>query len=324
MSDVTPWDVLSTPNKGEFTRRKVRIGQLFNIYWVLDEENYKGLLIPVDVSVDTERLLRSNFKLKGVAFHLVKDEEPLLLIKLVKNEYQSIFLKLCLDLCDVIYSCKSSSQIFPAVTNRVSAWRKLLANSNGSLLNDLEKQGLFAELLFIKYFLEKKPKLEHEIIDGWKGPEKSQHDFVIGERSIEIKSITNSSRNKISVSSEDQLYTKLTEFYLRVYFMIVHSQGQCGKSINKLVESIYSMIECEENSALLEAKLLEAKYINILDNDYPRFTCKEISNYEVVDGFPRIIPEYTLDGVNSIKYKVEISAMENFRVTEEIFWNENE
>ena len=77
------------------------------------------------------------------------------------------------------------------------------------------------------------------------------------------------------------------------------------------------------NIEFLEAKLLEAKYINIPENDHPRFVVKDVVNYKLVEGFPRIIPDYLIEGVESVRYKVNLSFVDKFKINEQVFWEDS-
>jgi hypothetical protein len=318
MSSSNPWSVLLVPPQGSLNRRKVKEGEPFDVFWVLDSLGNKGLLFDVDDSVDEKKLLKASLKLKGIAFSLLDEGRKMLFIKLVEINYQDIFEKLCCDLIEVIYSCKQYGNIFPKISSRLMSWKKLLANSGGGLLSEIEKQGLYAELCFLLEMLKKESCNYISVINSWCGPEKSQHDFVLGEKAIEIKSITNSSRNKITISSEDQLYTLLDELYLSVYFLVVHGSGKLGESLNEVVSKIYSELPCVESIAIFEGKLLEAKYIRIPDNDRPLFSVKEVTNYDVVENFPRIIPSSLSNGVGSVKYKIDVSSIGKYKSIKEI------
>lgn len=320
MNEPMPWESLNIPDPGKLTRRKVKSNEKFEIFWVLDDVGSKGVLIQVDESVDAEVIIKSQLKLKGMTFTLINDEKRRLLIKLKNNEYSAIFHRFCLDLCDITHGCKSEKQIFSSLKNRINSWKKLLANSNGDLLSDIEKQGLYTELKFVKLCLQKKKWSEIEVIDSWKGPEKSQHDFVLGDFAIEIKSITNSSRNKVLISSEDQLFTKLNKLFLRVYFLTVHKDGRVGESLNSLVSDILSYIDTPQNKEQFESKLLESKYINIPENNLPSFKVKEFTDYEISDEFPKIIPSNLIEGVLDVRYKINLAVTEKFEVIEERLW----
>lgn len=324
MNDQMPWDSLAIPQLGKLTRRKVESDKSFEVFWVLDEAGDKGLLIQVDDTIDAEKILKSQLKLKGISFSLIDDEKRRVLVKLQKNEYTIIFYKLCLDLCEIVYACKSDKQIFPALKNRIGSWKKLLANSNGNLLSDIEKQGLFAELKFLELCLKKQVWAESEVIDSWKGPEKAQHDFVMGEQAVEIKSITNSSRNKVSISSQDQLFTRLSRLFLRVNFLTLHKDGRTGENLNLLVGSIHKLIEDGAARERFDSKLLESKYIDITENNLPSFTVKEVTDFEVTKDFARIIPSDLMDGVFDVRYKIDLAGVERFKVEEECIWGEYE
>jgi hypothetical protein len=319
MNKNDPWSLLELPVSGEFTRRKVVEGEIFDVYWVIDNLKQRGILIEIDDEIEPERVKSSLSKLRGVSFSLIKDTKKWLLIRLIEVEYLDIFEKLCLDLADVTFENRKVRQVFPAISNRVAAWKKLLTGSKNTLLSDIEKQGLFGELTFLNDNLKLKEISEVTLVDSWKGPEKSQHDFVLGERAIEVKTVTNISRNNVIISSEDQLFTELDELYLSIYFLVNHSNGDEGISLNTLVDEVLSRLEQSESIGLFESKLLDAKYINISDNNLPRYTVKKVNNYLVCDDFPRVIPAILSAGINSVSYKLDVSYLDKFQVMHALF-----
>src|SRR5690606_23528752 len=116
-----------------------------------------------------------------------------------------------------------------------------------SVLSPKEIQGLFAELYFISQKLQEDSSLETILINGWEGPEKTQHDFILESTAVEIKSIAGNDRGKVRISSEDQLHTHLDKIFLRVYLLSRLENTERGESLNSIVNSIFTMLTIPGN-----------------------------------------------------------------------------
>jgi hypothetical protein len=73
-----------------------------------------------------------------------------------------------------------------AVTHALSSLRRLLAGRGR--MSEEEEVGLFGELLVLKHFLQKAPS--SDAIAYWQGPEGAEHDFVLPDGDVEVKSTT--------------------------------------------------------------------------------------------------------------------------------------
>ena len=154
------------------------------------------------------------------------------------------------------------------------------------------------------------------LISGWEGPQKTQHDFIMEGTAVEIKSITGNEREKVRISSEDQLYTHMNSLFLRVYLLSKLESNERGDSLNSIVNRIFSKLTSPSNRDLFEIKLHSARYIDIPEYDIPRFQVNDCLSYHVLDSFPRITRQSLPEGIEAVSYDLVLASIENFRVSD--------
>ncbi len=236
-----------------------------------------------------------------------------LIIKLEDTQNQDVFLKLCLDLIEHVKASEQNQNTFHVICRRLKKWQSLLSGKARNLLSANEVQGLYAELYFLAEMLESDRSRESILIYGWKGPEKNQHDFILSDIAVEIKSIAGDQRGKVRITSEDQLDTHLGRLYLRVYFLSEVQQG--GESLNAITRRIINQLTHRENRELLELKLESARYIDIPDYDLPMFRVKDCRTYLVLDDFPRITRKTLPEGIEAVAYDLVLAGIDRFRIS---------
>lgn len=313
-----PWDELHVPVHGQISRRRVDSETPYALYWTRDDSGRPGLMIEVSNRLSLVALKGAKFKIRQISTDVLDfphESFRALVVRLESTQHSDVFLKLCLDLIEVVTeSTDNSEHTFPLILQRLRKWQALLSARNGNLLTVSEIQGLFSELSFIAEALTQNRGLENLVIRGWEGPEKTQHDFVLNETAVEIKSIAGNSRGKVKISSEDQLDTHLARMFLRVYFLTMMIDCEGGVSLNALVTRIRSMIVSPENRDRFEELLTDAGYIDIPNYNTPCFQINERRTYSVKDGFPRITRNLLPDGVDTVTYHISLATIEKFKV----------
>ncbi|WP_164689632.1 PD-(D/E)XK motif protein [Herpetosiphon llansteffanensis] len=309
-----PWsDMAPAPNR-QIVRRRVKIEVDFALFWVQDHEGRPGLLIEISKLIPNPLFKEAKINIRDIYVDVVEFNDENIRALLIKLEYQQnkdVFLKLCLDLIDHIKIHHQKNDIFQIVCKRLKKWQSLLSTKKNNLLSKNEIQGLYAELYFIDNMLEKNLLSENELIQGWKGPEKKHQDFIIDDIAIEVKSLAGDQRDKVRITSEDQLYTHLDQLYLQVYFLS-ETQNH-GESLNTITKRIISKLEYNATRDLFELKLEFAGYIDISDYDSPLFKVKDEYTYIIRDDFPRITRKIIPEGIESVTYDIVLSSIEKFR-----------
>ncbi|KPL82257.1 PD-(D/E)XK motif protein [Herpetosiphon geysericola] len=309
-----PWADMTPAPKRQLVRRRVKIEVDFALFWIQDHEGRPGLLIEISKLVPNISLQEAKINIRDISvdvFEFNDDNIRALVVKLEHRQNQDVFLKLCLDLIENIKTYHDKYDIFYTVCKRLKKWQSLFSSGLKNLLSKNEMQGLYAELYFIANMLENNLLDENILIQGWKGPEKKHQDFILNDSAIEIKSLAGDQRDKVRITSEDQLYTHLEHLYLQVYFLSETQNN--GESLNTITKRIISNLRKIEIINLFELKLGIAGYIDISDYDLPLFKVKDHYMYIIKDDFPRITRNFLPEGIESVTYELVLSSIERFR-----------
>jgi len=316
MSPSDPWVEIPVASVGRRSRKRVNPDGKFALFWFRDESGRPGLLIEISTRVSSTSLKDVKLNISDISVD-VEDiaEEKLrtLVITLDDLQHQDVFLKLCQDLIEHVTDGEDNKNTFYTICGRLKKWQSLLSSSIGSLLSANEVRGLYAELYFMAELLAKNPYRENLLINGWKGPEKTQQDYILDDVAVEIKSVSGNQRGKVRISSEDQLDTHLDKLFLRVYFLAENSHDGNGESLNAIVKRIADHLTGRENKAMFELKLEMSGYIDISDYDAPLFRVKDCRTYLVSDNFPRITRRAIPDGIEAVSYDLVLAGIENFK-----------
>jgi hypothetical protein len=316
ISTNNPWADIPSASSGQFTRRRVASEANFALFWFRDEQGRPGLLIEISRHISHASLQAARISIRDISVDVVEVADEairVLVIKLEDLQNQDVFLKLCIDLIEHVKMSEQSLDTFHVICGRLKKWQALLSSRARNLLSANEIQGLYAELYFLSEILESKRHCESVLIQSWKGPEKTQHDFIVDDMAIEVKSITGDQRTKIRITSEDQLDTHLEMLYLRVYFLSHVQNG--GESLNAITSRISSHLTSRENRELFEQKLEIAGYIDIKDYDSPEFRVKDCRTFLTRDDFPRITRKVLPEGIEAVAYDLVLASIDGFRVS---------
>ncbi len=323
-STENPWLDIPIAPPGSLSKIKVSADLPQRVFWIRDDQGYCGLLVEIDRAISKAILEKARINIRDMSTDVIEipeDNIRALTIKLEEAQNSDVFLKLCLDLIEHIHRCSAGEDIFHAVCARLKKWQSLLSGRKKQLLSARETQGLYAELFFIAENWLDNTDHQRLLINGWKGPEQVQHDFVLNDMAVEIKSIAGNQRGKVRISSEDQLHSHLGRLYLRIYFLSETQQDNGGESLNDIVKRIGEQITDSETKSAFETKLGVARYIDIPDYDLPLFIVNDSKTYIVSQEFPKITPQTIPDSVEAVSYDLVLAGIEIFRTEENIWEN---
>lgn len=316
-----PWADIPTAKAGKFCRLRVSNNTKHALFWFRDDTHRSGLLIEISQGISHAILKNVKINIRDISIDIVqldKENTRAFIIRLEEESNRDVFLKLCLDLIERVTASNETEEIFYIICGRLKKWQSLLSGKTRNLLSATEIQGLYSELYFIAEMLMKDKSRESLLIKGWEGPERIQHDFVLGDTAVEIKSVAGNQRGKVKISSEDQLDTHVEKLYLRVYFLSEIQDDINAESLNAIVRRIISLLIDKENRELFEIKLGAAGYIDIPDYDVPFFRVKDCRSYLVDNDFPRITRNTIPEGIEAVSYHVVLAAIEKYRIETEI------
>jgi len=307
-----PWDNIAVP---QTDLKLIRVDDTHHhdFSWGKDS-NGKALLVLALPELDEEELRQRKIELSGIKTDIRKlpDSGQLYFqLTLLSSENADIFHTLCNDVIEKTRTVPDLSAALHLVYQRLERWRAFLSKASKGILTPQEIQGLFAELSFLEECIDKSHVSAQAAVEGWQGPLGAPHDFIFGHEAVEIKSVGGSFADGVRISTEGQLTTHLSALYLHVVFLMQDIQCNSGISLNALVHRIREKL-AGEVLATLDGRLFDFGYIDIPDYDLPCFSVSQVKNYEVAEGFPRLIPENIPHGVSDVSYFIKFTSIENF------------
>lgn len=253
--------------------------------------------------------------LKIKYFHSANGE---LTVTISRNLHSSlsIFETITNDILEAISKLchEPGREIFYGVDKRIRIWLNFLKQKSPKQLSTREQIGLFGELLLFKSL---KERFANEAVwmNGWKGPEKNNKDFVYESFELEVKSIL-SDEGQIKISSLQQLeMNQKCPLYLAILKLDEVSEGE---TLPTLVDRCLELFESEFCRDIFISKLTLVGYSHFDKNLYTKkFSIRNDTILQVDEFFPRLTAAVVDKQIVSASYVISTAGLERFVVTGE-------
>jgi len=244
-------------------------------------------------------------------------------IRLLDSQYNELFAVLCEDLIFKVFNTIDELRLIQTMSISFTKWKKVFNSvaSNGLDLDVQEK--LYGELYFIRKLLQKKSR--HVFcIESWQSPLGSSHDFQRRDWALQVKTTEEYENQELYISNERQLdETLIPNIHLVQLEMDI---SDCiGENINDIIKDIRELLSKEQMAINSFERLLhEACYFNVHAELYQvrGYKVRNMHIYHVEKDFPRILVSQLAKGVTNVKYTINASDLEPYRVEEFIFFQE--
>ena len=258
-----------------------------------------------------------NFTFKGLFIEIFEFEETKELhIYLLDNQLKDIFSLFIENIVEEISKSVTENEALIETSNVVLKWKKLFDKINFQGLTLEKQKGLIGELLLFNSLLDEDYSID-KMLESWTGPDYDDKDFLFGSIGIEVK-LTSSKVPKVKISSERQLDSEnLTRLYLVLY--VVEEVKDKGFSLNSIIEQIRVKINNNQNALkYFNERLLLVGYFDEDFENYKRqYAFRKRNFYEVSRDFPKLVASDLPIGLFDTKYNIELSAIEQFLVSNE-------
>lgn len=319
-TEKVPWDNIQVPT-ADFNVRLVESSTVVPLYW---GKNIDGnCLLIVELCGDHSRQFQKNrINVRGISVDLQfgssTDKQNIVLIL---EEYinRDLFLGLCTTLISSLENVSDSGSAVAVVFQHLGRWKNFLAGKNARILTSEEIRGLFCELHFLRTLYQDHLN-DEDAVNAWCGPEGMHQDFVLGNTSVEIKSLSGTERNTVRISSEDQLESIVDNLFLKTYRTSISPEAPYAKSLNEFVRIIQSELEEQVAVEIFNMKLASFGYVELNDYDNPRILVIGEKSYRVTDEFPRITRSNIALGLTRVRYQIMLEHIERFKCGENELW----
>ncbi|MBT2877733.1 PD-(D/E)XK motif protein [Streptomyces albidoflavus] len=264
------------------------------------------------------RLLVDLPQTSGLSLSLssVSPREFELQVSLTADDLREVFTPLVEDIAEVVRRTDTAESALEAAVRRFLHWQQLMRTVSRDGLGSDGRRGLFGELYFLREYL--LPSIPHDAaLSAWTGPEGTPQDFQLLHAAVEVKTTTAKSPRTVRIANERQLDDTGVEALLLAQIAVDERRGGSGESLNALVDSVRNRLESPHARARLDAQLVRVGYFPHQRDLYeePRFTLRRTDVWRVVEGFPRIVESDLDQGVGNCTYDIDVSALEQHRVT---------
>jgi Putative PD-(D/E)XK family member, (DUF4420) len=176
--------------------------------------------------------------------------------------------------------------------------------------------GLFGELLHLKELLLKNE--DHQlIVSGWNRPAPANHDFDYDSQATEIKTVSKD-KTTVKITSAYQLEAPEGKLlYLKIYRIEAIDRSKTD-SLGDLYEEVKSLINSEtiKEQFILKCITDNLKYggPRLITLPYKFIQIDETQYLVDQELFPRINRHALPESISNISYKIDLSAIEPFKM----------
>lgn len=311
MSDSSPWDELTIP-KADFNVRQMSAKTAVPCYWGRDA--FGRCLFVIELAGDFTAQFHADFvRVRGVHIDLRAEQlgTQRLVLQLEKQVDRDLFEGLCHTLARALTRASDSASALAVALAHVRRWKRFLSG-NTQRLSPEQVRGLYAELTFLLELLDGRLQ-PADATDAWRGPDRSQHDFVFGDVAVEIKSLAGTERNAVRISSEDQLESLNDNLFLRIYRLSDITGAPASKSLNGIIEAVRELLDDADAADGFDRKLAACGYAPLPEYDEPRYVASEERTYLVRSGFPCLVRQMLPKGIFRVSYDLALEAIDTFK-----------
>lgn len=282
------------------------------------EGNYMLVLKGAEISENLKLPVLSGL---AISSHAPQNRPAELVVELLDSEQTSIFRALAADLLFATNDVAQGDGVAGAarVITRIERWQDLLKKRRDQLLSRQAIIGLFGELHFLKERI--LPRMQPvDAVAAWRGPHGEEQDFAIGEWIVEVKTQLSTADQFLKISSEAQLDTASGPIVICHQTFASASTGEPNAlSLNGIVETIRTELLNAQASALdlFEAGLMAAGFETRQEYEREGWMFVKASLFEVVDDFPRLVPQMLPPGVQRVTYRIIPAACSDYARSED-------
>lgn len=240
----------------------------------------------------------------------------ILLLTLNDSKFSDVFVQLCGHVQAKVSKSKTEAAGISTAMECFMEWRQLFQSSKKHILSMQERRGLFAELDFAFNVLGRRVG-PAAVVEGWQGPYGSDQDFQFVDAHYEIKS-RYSTTHALQIASEHQLEGD----NITLVCVEVASSSNELPGFKTLPEyASWARDSLTQDGGDLEVfdSALEQIGFNPNDETYSEdyFQAQSYTYFDVSGNFPRITSRDIAIGLSSVKYRIDLTSIDEFIIDEE-------
>jgi hypothetical protein len=322
MPEPSPWDGIGVPGS-DFQVRQIAGKMAVPCFWGRDTTG--ACLFVIELSGDnTAQYRKDGTTVHGIGVDLRDSQAGVqrLVLTLQREVDRDLFAGLCRTLLAALEHATDPPSSLAVSLAHIRRWKAFLSGRNLQHLSPEEVCGLFAELVFLLELIERNSSTTGTIA-AWLGPERSHQDFIFGNTTVEIKSLSGTERSSVRISSEDQLESLNDFLFLRIYRLSNLAEATGASSLNELVDQVRDRLNEAEAIDEFERKLATHNYAPLPQYDEPKFVVSETRSFRVEGDFPRLVRSLLPAGITKTSYDIKLEAITSYECDGECVYGDD-
>lgn len=312
VSDIEQKWSLIEGNKGEGYKSirlsNICIPELF-IGCKNDFERSLILKLPEDFKINLKSVIKQNLSLTYFK------ESEWILLTLNDITYLDLFNELVLSVYNRIEKIYEADKYTNELIKTFHKWCDLFEESAEGRLDERTIMGLFGEMRILIDLISTSDSTNiNSILEGWKGPYDSNHDFEFDSEALEVKTcmITNPF---LKIASEYQLDAD-TGKSLQLIAVKIEPNYLSGDSLSVYLDRIRNITLENQGDFSIILRAIKQKNLSPLSiHEYDNFKYKALASVYfncTETGFPRIVRSEIPDEIGKTKYELCITELTKY------------
>tara|TARA_B110000046_G_scaffold102970_1_gene110663 strand:- start:511 stop:1479 length:969 start_codon:yes stop_codon:yes gene_type:complete len=285
------------------------------LYIATGKDGYRCLLLFLPVN--------SELKIKGADRNKLSlsflPQKNVLIISLKDPEFIDLFNDLILSLYSKIWSIEDTNESSQELIYSFYKWADFFEKSNEQRLSEEQIMGLFGELFVLKELLYDSTHLNvNSILNSWRGPFGSGHDFEFDNKNVEVKT-KKESKSVVYISSEFQLEKEFDKG-LELLILSIKIDLTNGESLFVLISKCIKLIQNNIGDLTILYKALKEIGLSVetaKEYNNSRFTVLTSKSYDCcMKGFPKLSKSNVPGEITSLRYKLRVNSLSSYLLNE--------
>jgi hypothetical protein len=245
-----------------------------------------------------------------------------LVLSLQDPGYFDLFDDLIISLYNVIKDISDVDIYAKVFIQTFNRWNAFFEDADSDRLDKDTIKGLFGELQVLKDLLEETDSSKvNSVLDSWKGPYDTGHDFVMDDKNIEVKT-KDLTKPDVSISSEAQLEGEYGKGH-ELLVLSVEQNLENGSSLKDLFYQVKELAIGMGGDTAILVRAISQKGLNQKNiHEYDNFRFKLCSEdiYDCLkDNFPRLVKSEIGPSITNVKYNLNLKGLDGFRLSSREF-----
>lgn len=312
------WYDIPPAKGGEFQSLRIDGEVIADMFLGQNPEFRRCVLIkiPTNYKINFQPSIKQNVSLE------LYPATNFIVLTLHSDEFADLFNDLIFSIYTRILTLSNAEEYVSEFIKTYYKWSEFFHSYVSPILSEEVVMGLLGELIFLKELITNAPySSTNQILNSWRGPFDTGHDFILDDKNVEVKT-QKSSSNNVRISSEYQLQPEQNKG-LELAVISVTPDISNGLCLKELLSEIKELIIARlgDYSVLLQALSQKGlTTLNVNHFDHMKFRCIDMTIYDCLnEHFPKLVQSELPSLITSVAYSLNTTGLKEYIIAHKTF-----